>query len=136
MSAALATAPATFPTPWAARAFAIVNAIAESGWFELRDFQEALIANIKARESGGECIGDEAVYYDCWIQSLASLLRQKGVPKERLNLAEAEVRHRLLLLTHAHDQNHENEHRGHGHGHEDDGHRGAQPEPIFVESAR
>lgn len=118
---ALGTAPATFPTPWAARAFALVSAIAEAGWFDHRQFQQALIAAIQAREVAGGCIGDESAYYDCWLESLTALLREGGVPADRLKAAEAVVRDRFAALRHSHD-------------HEDD--HDEAPHPIHVEPAR
>jgi len=120
MNTAFDTAPATFPTPWAARAFAIVTAVSQAGWFDLKAFQQGLIAAIHARESAGGCIADEAIYYDCWIEALTTLLRDKGVPQARLLAVEASIRQRLLSLAHDHDDD--------DHDH--------PPQPVFVESTQ
>lgn len=122
MSPHLQEAPATFPAPWAARAFAIVNAAAQAGWINLADFQQALIASIGKREATGECFGDEAVYYDCWIESLTDLIRARGVSRARLDATEEAIRRRIALLMPDHD---------HDHDHED-----AQPRPVHVEPAQ
>lgn len=124
MNVTFGTTPATFPTPWAARAFALVNAIAEAGWFDLREFQQSLIASIQARESAGGCIGDEAGYYDCWVESLTALLHAKGVSCARLEAAETAIRERLAALAHPHDHDH------------DDDHDHEPPRPVHVEPAR
>ncbi|HUG25808.1 nitrile hydratase accessory protein [Piscinibacter sp.] len=130
MNAALQAFPATFPTPWAARAFALVNAVAEAGLFDLRDFQQALIESIRARESTGGCIGDEAAYYDCWIESLTTLLGKKGVAPSKLERVETAIRERLASPAHTHGDGHD----GHDddHDHREDG----SPQPVFVEAAR
>lgn len=117
----LVHAPATFPTPWAARAFAIVSTIAETGWFDLKEFQQALTKSISAHELAGGCIGDEASYYDCWIEALTSVLRHKGVAANRLEELESAIRDRLAALAHTHDDEHEDDHL---------------PEPVFTEPAR
>jgi nitrile hydratase accessory protein len=121
---AFETVPAAFPTPWAARAFALVTAASQAGWFELREFQQALIDSIKARESAGDCIADEASYYDCWVESLTALIREKGVSAERIASAETVIRQRLAALVHDHD---------HDHDHDD---HDREPQPIWVEPAR
>jgi nitrile hydratase accessory protein len=120
VSRLLTATPASFPTPWAARAFALVSAVAEGGWFELRDFQQALISAIGARESQGACIADEAAYYDCWVEALTTQLRDKGIPAARLEAAEAAIRQRLATLLHDHDHDNHDE----------------PPRPIHVEPAR
>ena len=120
---AFETVPATFPTPWAARAFALVTAASQAGWFELREFQQALIDSIKARESAGRCIADEASYYDCWVESLTAMIREKGVAAERIAAAEAAIRGRLAALAHRHDHDHDD------HDHD-------EPQPVWVEPAR
>lgn len=118
----LIDAPATFPTPWAARAFAIVSAIAEAGWFDLKEFQQALIESISAHELAGGCIGDEASYYDCWIEALTSVLcDRKGVAANRLAELESAIRDRLMALVHSHDCEHEDS---------------RLPEPVFTEAAQ
>ena len=133
MNAGFDVAPTTFPTPWAARAFAIITAVSQAGWFELRDFQQALIRSIQARESTGGCIGDEAAYYDCWVEALTSLVREKGVSPGHFSEVEDAIHRRIALLKD--DQRH---HHNHGHGY-DHGHgqdvRDA-PRPIFVEAAQ
>jgi len=111
--------PAAFPSPWSARAFAIVNAVAEAGWFTLTQFQQALIRAIGQRERVGECIGDEASYYDCWIEALTSLLLERGVAARQVKSIEAAIRARWTALSHSHDEEHEHE-----------------PHPIYTEAGR
>lgn len=130
MSAALQAAPATFPTPWAARAFALVNAVAEAGWFDLRHFQQVLIESIRVRESTGGCIGDEVAYYDCWIESLTTLLGTKGVAPSKLEAMETAIRERLASPAHTHGHDHD------GHDDDHDHREEGSPQPIFVEAAR
>jgi nitrile hydratase accessory protein len=119
-----------FPTPWAARAFALVNAVAEAGWFDLRDFQQALIDSIRARESRGGCIGDESAYYDCWIESLTTLLGKKGVAPSKLEDAETAIRERLASPAHTHAHHHDEHDDDHDHR------EWGSPQPICVEAAR
>ena len=114
-------APAAFPTPWAARAFAIVSAAAEAGWFSLKQFQQALIEAIGKRERAGECIGEEGSYYDCWIEALTSLLLDRGVATQQVESVEMVIRARWASLTHTHD--------------EDDDHAHV-PQPILTEGGR
>lgn len=162
MSSAFSTAPSTFPTPWAARAFAIVSAAAEAGLFDLKDFQRSLIASIGAKEAAGGCIGDEAAYYDCWVESLTGLVRERGVTPMKLAVIEASIRERFatrhghhhpthhgyphheheheLTEDHVHDHAHEHPSRErHAHQHAHDVHgqgAGGVPRPIYVEQAR
>lgn len=129
MTDAVNLAPATFPTPWAARAFALVSAISEVGWFSLRDFQQALIESIASRESSGGCVNDEATYYDCWIESLTKLLERKGLSLTLIEAIEGAIRSRLVSKAHAHAHDHAHDH---DHGHLEHEH----PRPLYVEAAR
>lgn len=146
------TAPSAFPTPWAARSFAIVNAAAEAGLFDLKDFQRVLIASIGAKEAAGGCIGDESAYYDCWIESLSVLVRERGVTPMKLAVVEASIRERFSSRHshhHPHDDHdaHDHEHV-HGHAHYQYEHHHSHehgvsdhaaedtPRPIYIEQAR
>ena len=139
MSELFDATPLMFPSPWSARAFAIVSAVAESGLFDPRDFQKALIAAISVREASGSCIGDEESYYDCWIESLTHLVHERGVSPMKLAVAEAGIRERVASLHavrghHHHDPSvsHHHHHHDHAHG---SCHEGS-PQPIFVELPR
>jgi nitrile hydratase accessory protein len=115
---ALNVSPASFPTPWAARAFAIVRAISEAKWIDLNAFQHELIDSISSHEQTGACIADEASYYDCWIVALTALIHKKGLANPRLCELEDEIRRSLLAMAHSHDDEHDH-----------------APEPIFTESS-
>lgn len=126
-------APSTFPTPWAARAFAIVSAAAEAGLFDLKDFQRLLIAFIGSKEAAGACIGDEAAYYDCWIESLTALVRDRAAAPTRLPMIEASIRERFATrhwhpapIHHGHvhreHQSTDDHAHEHSHGHPSHGH--------------
>ncbi|MBI5334277.1 MAG: nitrile hydratase accessory protein [Burkholderiales bacterium] len=147
------TAPSTFPTPWAARAFALVNAAAEAGVFDLRDFQQALIRTIQGYEASGGCIGDEASYYDCWIRSLTALVQERCIDPVQLSAMEALIRERYANRHgHAHGGHpqHPHDHQDHDHrhpahpahpGHPHQGHTVLEggsrvPRPIYVERAQ
>ena len=136
----LDTMPAAFPSPWTARAFALVSAAAEAGLFDLREFQQKLIEKIAARENGGECIGDETAYYDCWIDALTALVGERGVSAGLLAAAEEQVRERFATRHQRHDHDHEHDHHHHHHQQQHDhaDHRSAPlvPRPIHVEHAR
>lgn len=160
MSGIFTMAPSAFPTPWAARAFAIVSAAAEAGLFDLKDFQRSLIASIGAKEAAGGCIRDEVAYYDCWIESLTALVRERGGEPMRLAVIEASIRDGLTTRHgHHHAIHHGHVHHGHQatdghahdhslghpsragdthpHAHEDHGHGAVSvPRPIYVEQAR
>lgn len=115
------TIPAVFPTPWAARAFALVHAMAQAGWFKLPEFQQALIASIRSHEQAHGCVGDDASYYDCWLEALTSLLRQRGL-QQRLEAAEVALRSQPAVRAHAHDEEH------HHHDHD--------PQPLYTERSQ
>lgn len=114
------TLPASFPTPWAARAFALVSALSQSKWIDLKDFQRELIRSIAGHERGGGCIADEASYYDCWIEALTTLLSSKGIPMSRIELLEQRIRKNLVSTTHVHGD--------HDHDH--------VPAPIYTERSQ
>lgn len=100
--------PESFPTPWAARAFALVSALSQSKWIDLKDFQRELIRSISDHERGGGCIADEESYYDCWIEALTTVLHSTGFPMSRIELIEDRIRKSLIAATHVHgDHDHE-----------------------------
>jgi nitrile hydratase accessory protein len=116
-------APASFPTPWAARAFVLAMAAAEAKLFALAEFQAGLIESIRRYESDGRCIDAEEAYYGCWVNALVELLSRKDlVQLQRIDAAEQRIRQRVAP---AHDRSHD-----------DDPHETTAPLPISVEAGR
>lgn len=70
-----------FKEPWMARAFGLTLALAEAGHFSLKDFQKSLISAVGSKEKAS-CIADEEAYYECWIEALIYLLRERNVLRE------------------------------------------------------
>lgn len=68
--------PKTFPTPWAARAFAITLGLHEKGLFSWSEWAETLGAALRREQAAH---ADEEGYWQAWISALASLLEAKGV---------------------------------------------------------
>jgi nitrile hydratase accessory protein len=96
-----------FPTPWSARAFGVVLALAERGQFTLVDFQTALIAEIAAYEQQGGSIDSDDAYYSRWIEALAAVLKQRQlISGETLEAAESEKRAALAAMDHDHHHAH------------------------------
>lgn len=119
MSINILAKPAVFPSPWTARAFAIVRAMEESGIFTGKDFQQELIFSIKARENAGTNIQGEAAYYDCWVEAMTNLIHSKGFSIEAIADHEKAIRFRF-------------EHSHHEHG---SGCPHHEPIPCFVEKS-
>lgn len=117
-----------FFTPWAARAFGLTLATAESGLFSLQEFQQGLITVIARAESADQLIVTEQDYYSCWLEALTGLLQQKtSITPHGLISAEKRVRERLMsiqnLHSHSHDHDHDHDSAVHVH----------HPEPVYVE---
>jgi nitrile hydratase accessory protein len=62
-----------FEAPWQAGAFAAVVALAEAGRFEWAEFQQLLIAEVRAGD------GDPGHYYEHWLAAAEKLLAAKGL---------------------------------------------------------
>jgi len=73
-----------FPTPWAARAFALTVALNERGFFAWPEWSETLGA--KLAEEASNDSGDEA-YWSAWLAALEVMLARKAIASEPL-LAE------------------------------------------------
>lgn len=104
MSLELEVNPTAFPSPWAARAFAIVRAMEEKGIFSDKDFQQALILSIKGKEDAGNEIHGEIAYYDCWVEAMMNLINSKGFCME--SIADHEKAVRLRIADSHHEHNH------------------------------
>jgi nitrile hydratase accessory protein len=111
----------SFANPWSLRAFGVTLAAAEAGLFTLQEFQQSLIAQIRAYEAAGHSIDSDESYYVRWIEALVELLRSKNMLADgALQSAEDAVRKALRALQHDHDLDHEP----------------IRPMPLFVEPAR
>ena len=70
-----------FRAPWEAQAFAMAVALHERGFFEWKEWTQALsevIAEVKAR--GEPDTGEE--YYHHWLTALERLVARKGIVSE------------------------------------------------------
>lgn len=66
-----------FPTPWAARAFAIAVALHEQGLFSWSEWAETLAASIaRGDEADGS---DPEAYWRAWLSALEAILRRADV---------------------------------------------------------
>jgi len=75
LSAPEAPVDPSFPTPWAARAFALTVALHERGLFSWREWTEALGAALQGGQSGT----DDEAYWRCWLAALEAILARKAV---------------------------------------------------------
>jgi nitrile hydratase accessory protein len=75
-----------FAEPWQAQAYALVQALIESGLFSTSEWSEALGANLRKRPDD-----DGAFYYDAWLATLETLVIAKGaaLPGDLANVKEA-----------------------------------------------
>jgi nitrile hydratase accessory protein len=67
----------TFPSPWAARAFALSAAAQQRGVFTLGEWASEL-GNALARQPLAEALNPDA-YWHAWLAALEGLLVEKGV---------------------------------------------------------
>lgn len=74
-----------FHDDWERRAFAIAVLLAEQGKFEWREFQQQLIASIADAERSDPLNPDRG-YYESWLVSLESLLRDRGLLAQRRSI--------------------------------------------------
>lgn len=118
----------SFVNPWSLRVFAVTLAAAESGIFSLREFQQALISEIRKHEAQGHCIDSDESYYTRWTEALtALLLTRKLLTQDQLGPVEQAARDAVAALQR------EREHHDHQHIHCD---ARLQPRPLFVEAAQ
>ena len=73
-----------FPTPWAARAFALTVALNERGFFSWPEWSESLGEQLA--EAASSDSNDEA-YWRAWLAALEEMLGRKAIASEPL-LAE------------------------------------------------
>jgi len=66
-----------FPTPWAARAFALAVALNEAGLFAWSEWAEALGAELAGQPDAEG--SDPEDYWRAWLAALESMLRRKGM---------------------------------------------------------
>lgn len=67
-----------FHNDWERRAFAIAVCLTELGHFEWREFQQGLIKAIAEAEAA-DPLHPSRGYYESWLVSLESLLRDRGL---------------------------------------------------------
>ena len=88
-----------FEAPWESRLFGMTLALIERGAFAWRDFQEELVASIRAWEATA-APGAEYHYYDRWQEALERLLgRTEICPRTDLD-SRAEA---FAARPHGHD---------------------------------
>lgn len=118
-----------FFTRWAARAFGLTLAAAESGAFSLQEFQQSLVVVIGREETAEKLIVTEQDYYSCWLEALTDLILQKtSITSHGLISAEQRVRERLMSKQNLHSHSYDRDHHDHdaaAHVH--------HPEPVYVE---
>jgi nitrile hydratase accessory protein len=85
---ALPTEPArVFAEPWHASVFALAVKLSEAGYFTWHEWSEAFGARLREERPLDGCAGDtrpmpevdSAAYYDVWLDTLESLLIQRGL---------------------------------------------------------
>lgn len=91
-----------FGAPWESRAFAIAVALSD-GVYEWEDFRAELIAEISRWEGAGHS-GEEWSYYERWLESLETVLVERGV------ITADELGERLREVAHAAAHEHDHEH--------------------------
>ncbi len=71
---------ASFPAPWAARAFAMTRSLASAGHFTGAEWAQALGRELNAHQLllAGQ-MSEDLAYYRCWLNALEALLQDKGV---------------------------------------------------------
>ncbi|MBX5490748.1 MAG: nitrile hydratase accessory protein [Chloroflexi bacterium] len=76
-----------FEAPWEGRAFGLVVALHEQGYFVWDEFKDRLIAEIARAEAAGEA----STYYERWLAALERLLRDKGLVAAEEVVARAQA---------------------------------------------
>lgn len=67
-----------FRAPWEAQAFAMAVALQQAGLFDRSEWANALSAEIRAAQAGGDPDTGET-YYRHWLRALERLIVEKGV---------------------------------------------------------
>ena len=67
-----------FREPWEAQAFAMTLALHQRGLFTWKEWADALAAEIRSAQAGGDPDTGET-YYQHWLAALEHLVAQKGV---------------------------------------------------------
>ena len=80
-----------FPSPWAARAFALAVGLSERGVFGWPDFSAAL-AEARAADPDGD-------YFAAWLGALESVLARRGIAGPEAVADMAEAWHRAARAT-------------------------------------
>ncbi len=72
-----------FPTPWAARAFAMTTSLCESGQLNWSEWVATFSAELAHSAHGAHALaGDVRDYYECWVDALERLLARKRIVSE------------------------------------------------------
>ena len=71
---------ASFPAPWAARAFAMTRTLSIGGHFTWAEWAQALGRELHLHQVSFQSqMSDDLAYYRCWVNALESLLQGKGL---------------------------------------------------------
>ncbi|GAC1634684.1 MAG: hypothetical protein NVS9B10_30800 [Nevskia sp.] len=83
-----------FREPWEAQLFALVIRMHQQGAFTWNEWAEALSAEIRSAQAGGDPdLGD--TYYQHWLEAFETLVIAKGITThEALEEREHEIEHR------------------------------------------
>lgn len=68
----------TFEAPWQARAFGIALALRDRGTVDWSDFQARFIETVQATDPDRMQADVEAVYYECWLETLEAVVLDVG----------------------------------------------------------
>jgi len=74
-----------FPSPWAARAFALTVQLAKSGLFTWSEWVALFSAEIALEDTTTHAHAlteDHTGYYTCWVSALEKMLAGKGILNE------------------------------------------------------
>jgi nitrile hydratase accessory protein len=71
---------ASFPAPWAARAFALTRTLSSAGHFTWAEWAQALGRELHSHQLtlAGQ-MSEDLAYYRCWVNALELLLQGKGL---------------------------------------------------------
>ena len=69
----------TFDAPWQARAFGLALALRDRGALDWDAFQAAFIDRIQSVDEARLQADVEAVYYECWLETLEDALVEAGL---------------------------------------------------------
>ncbi|HEX7587302.1 MAG TPA: nitrile hydratase accessory protein [Anaerolineae bacterium] len=69
-----------FPTPWAARAFAMTLQLHQAGHFTWPEWVSVFSDQLSTSTHGPHALaGDAEDYYECWVEALEKILATKEV---------------------------------------------------------